>query len=243
VFMTRERGHELSGESPAVLLCGAYVLDQARPHPLLAELPDVFHLRAGDGGDDSSLRAAIDLLWREHETQRPGGGAVVPALLDMLLLYIIRTWLDTHPSTQRSGHRQGAARHPPRPRARMDGRDAGCRGRAVQSRVLQTVHRAGRPVAARVRDLVAHGAGRPPPTRDGRPARRRGATHGLPVGVRLRTGVQAGVRHLPRQLPQGGRLASAHSRTPLFRRGGPLCRQEPALGSPMPEHAVSRCRA
>jgi AraC-like DNA-binding protein len=99
VFMTRERGHELSGESPAVLLCGAYVLDQARPHPLLAELPDVFHLRAGDGGDDSSLRAAIDLLWREHETQRPGGGAVVPALLDMLLLYIIRTWLDTHPST------------------------------------------------------------------------------------------------------------------------------------------------
>lgn len=98
VFMTRERGHGLSGDSPAVLLCGAYLLDRARPHPLLAELPDVIHLPAGDG-DDPSLRAAVDLLWREHDRQRPGGSAVVSALLDMLLLYIIRTWLDRHPDT------------------------------------------------------------------------------------------------------------------------------------------------
>jgi cupin len=31
------------------LLCGAYVLDRSRPHPLLADLPDTIHLPAHVG--------------------------------------------------------------------------------------------------------------------------------------------------------------------------------------------------
>jgi AraC-like DNA-binding protein len=77
----------------ALLLCGAYLLDRSRPHPLLAELPGFIHLRARVGSH-ISLRAAIDLLGSELEQTRPGADAVVPALLDALLLYILRAWYD-----------------------------------------------------------------------------------------------------------------------------------------------------
>ncbi|GAA3451599.1 AraC family transcriptional regulator [Dactylosporangium matsuzakiense] len=76
-----------------VLLCGAYTLDRTRPHPLFAELPDVIHLPARLG-HHSSLHAAVGLL--AAEVGRPGHGteAVVAALLDMMLLYILRSWLE-----------------------------------------------------------------------------------------------------------------------------------------------------
>ncbi|GAB3572073.1 AraC family transcriptional regulator [Amycolatopsis endophytica] len=84
--------------APTLLLCGAYLLDQGRMHPLLAELPEVVHLPARVGSHPS-LRAALDLLGNELEEPRQGTGAVVPALLDMLLLYILRAWLD-----EQTGH-------------------------------------------------------------------------------------------------------------------------------------------
>lgn len=82
-----------SGGVSTVLLCGAYLLGAARPHPLLAELPDVIHL-SGRVGTHPSLRAAIDMLGLELAEPRQGTDAIMPALLDMLLLYILRAWLD-----------------------------------------------------------------------------------------------------------------------------------------------------
>ncbi|MCP2168647.1 AraC family transcriptional regulator [Goodfellowiella coeruleoviolacea] len=74
------------------LLCGAYLLDQARPHPLLAELPEVVHLPARIGRHPA-LRAAVDLLGAELTEPGPGADAALPALLDVLLLYLLRAWL------------------------------------------------------------------------------------------------------------------------------------------------------
>lgn len=75
-----------------VLLCGAYTLDRTRPHPLFQELPDVIHLPARLG-HRSPLRAAVDLLGDEIANPDHGAEAVVSALLDMMLLYILRAWL------------------------------------------------------------------------------------------------------------------------------------------------------
>ncbi|MFC9249418.1 AraC family transcriptional regulator [Streptomyces sp. NPDC057136] len=87
----------------AQLLCGAYQLNRARAHPLLTGLPDVVHLPA-QVGSHPSLRAAIDLLGAELQHPQPGSDAIVPALLDTLLLYILRTWwLDTHAAGQSTG--------------------------------------------------------------------------------------------------------------------------------------------
>ncbi len=74
-----------------LLLCGAYRLDTARAHPLLTDLPPFIHIPCRVGSHDR-LRSAVDLLGAELADPQPGSDAVVPALLDTLLLYLLRTW-------------------------------------------------------------------------------------------------------------------------------------------------------
>jgi AraC-like DNA-binding protein len=112
---------ELQHDGPGVqtiLLCGAYHLDLARPHPLVRELPDVVHLPTRLGRHPS-LRAAVDLLSCELDTASPGAGAGVPALVDLLLLYILRAWFEDRAA---DGHTTGwaAALRDPSIRAALD---------------------------------------------------------------------------------------------------------------------------
>ncbi|RKN37793.1 AraC family transcriptional regulator [Streptomyces hoynatensis] len=102
----------VAGEGPTVLLCGAYLLDRARPHPLLASLPPVVHLRAGVG-HHPALRGTIELLGAElAEPGRPGGDGVVPALLETLLLYALRAWYEDAAREGRAGGWSAALRDP-----------------------------------------------------------------------------------------------------------------------------------
>lgn len=88
----RVRAREPADGPVTLLLCGAYSLDHTRPHPLFAELPEVVHLPASPEANPE-LRGAIDLLGRELSGDAlPGANGVVPALLDVLLLYMLRAW-------------------------------------------------------------------------------------------------------------------------------------------------------
>ncbi|MET7362498.1 AraC family transcriptional regulator [Streptomyces sp. NPDC005562] len=80
-----------AGVPSAVLVCGAYLLDESRPHPLLAELPPVVHLAADDAAGEP-LRAVLGLLGAELEEPQPGSDSIVASLLDTLLLLLLRTW-------------------------------------------------------------------------------------------------------------------------------------------------------
>lgn len=85
------------------LLCGAYRLDRTRAHPLLTEMPDLVHLPA-HLGRHSALRGAVELLAHELAAEPlPGTAGVVPALLDVLLLYILRCWYDGQGTYANSG--------------------------------------------------------------------------------------------------------------------------------------------
>jgi AraC-like DNA-binding protein len=84
-----------------VLLCGGYLLDQHRPHPLMAELPEIIHLPARVG-HHPSLRSTIDLLGAELHQRHHGTNVIVPALLDALLVYVLRAWLDEQPTHHRA---------------------------------------------------------------------------------------------------------------------------------------------
>jgi AraC-like DNA-binding protein len=86
--------------SRTVTLCGAYQLDPARAHPLLLSLPEVVHLPARLGHD---LRVAVDLLGAELERPRLGTDALIPTLLDTLLLYILRAWFEERPMNAATG--------------------------------------------------------------------------------------------------------------------------------------------
>lgn len=110
------------------MLCGKYRLDRSHVHPLLAELPPLLHLpnRAGsadrsghashsgssrsDGtggaGTDPGLRAAIALLGHEVGERLPGSAVALPSLLDLLLVYMIRSWTAENAAP---GSRGGAA--------------------------------------------------------------------------------------------------------------------------------------
>jgi AraC-like DNA-binding protein len=97
VLLPHGSAHWLAGDGTE-LLCGKYRLDRSWSHPLLSELPEIIHLPA-TVGRHPELRAAIDLLGGEVEAERPGRDAVVSGLLDLLLVYMLRAWLEDSPDT------------------------------------------------------------------------------------------------------------------------------------------------
>jgi AraC-like DNA-binding protein len=111
----------IAGDGPVTeLLCASYRFDQVRQHPLLAGLPGHVHVRAGQ---HPSLRAAVDLLGAELRDPRAGTEAALPALIDMLLLYVLRAWLEDHDTGWATALRDPAVtaalrqihRHPDKP--------------------------------------------------------------------------------------------------------------------------------
>jgi AraC-like DNA-binding protein len=93
----------LGGDGPRTsLLCGNYHLDRGHAHPLVSRLPEIVHLPARDGRHPE-LSAAVQLLRAELDRPRVGSDGIVPALIDALLLYILRAWLDDQPADAAPG--------------------------------------------------------------------------------------------------------------------------------------------
>ncbi|WP_030796673.1 AraC family transcriptional regulator [Streptomyces sp. NRRL S-337] len=93
----------LGGDGPRTsLLCGNYHLDQGRPHPLVTRLPEIIHLPTRHG-HHPELSAAVQLLGAELDNPRIGSEGIVPSLIDSLLLYILRAWLDDQPTDTTQG--------------------------------------------------------------------------------------------------------------------------------------------
>ena len=100
------------GGPVTVVLCGAYQLDPFRTHPLLLSLPDLIHLSA-QAGSHPELSSALELLAAEVENPRLGTDAAVPALLDALLLYILRIWFNGRSSLGNTTGWAAALNDPP----------------------------------------------------------------------------------------------------------------------------------
>jgi len=91
-------GVSVGGAGPATrLVCGSYTFNPDGPHPLLRALPPLVHLPASEAGRDGELEAAVRLLTGEVEHGSPGTQAVVDRLVDVLLIYILRAWLERRP--------------------------------------------------------------------------------------------------------------------------------------------------
>ncbi|MFG3341453.1 AraC family transcriptional regulator [Glycomyces sp. NPDC048151] len=83
----------VEGPGPrTTLLCGVYEFERDWSHPMLDALPEVVHVPARLGRHPR-LRATVDLLTAELEERGPGTDAAAPALLDVLLVHILRAWL------------------------------------------------------------------------------------------------------------------------------------------------------
>lgn len=84
-----------------VTICGGYQLDPSWTHPILRELPGTIHLPAHPG-HHPELRWAVDVLGVEIDNVRAGAAALMPLVLDMLLLYILRAWFEGQPCTEQA---------------------------------------------------------------------------------------------------------------------------------------------
>ncbi|WP_020415942.1 AraC family transcriptional regulator [Amycolatopsis sp. ATCC 39116] len=107
VLTPRGSAHSLTDpgtgfDEPAELLCGAYQMDRTRPHPLLTDLPEVIHLRARAGGHPT-VSTVVALLGGELTDPGLGADAAIPALLDLMLLFLLREWLTGDPDRRASG--------------------------------------------------------------------------------------------------------------------------------------------
>jgi len=80
-----------------VLLCAEIKFEEAAPHPLMSVLPEVIHLPAEATGNDDGLQAVSRLLLREALGPRAGSELIVPRLIDTLLVFIVRAWIERQP--------------------------------------------------------------------------------------------------------------------------------------------------
>ncbi|WP_082978422.1 AraC family transcriptional regulator [Mycobacterium sp. 1081908.1] len=86
----------IEGDGPAtVFICGGYRLATGIRHPLTSVLPEVVLMTAGQARG-SGLAAAVLLIAAEVDGTDPGAPAVMASLVDLLFVYLLRTWFAEH---------------------------------------------------------------------------------------------------------------------------------------------------
>jgi AraC-like DNA-binding protein len=76
-----------------VAVCLAYEMAPGRGHPLLAAMPDFIRIPS-DPVARPELANAVAMLDNELRAERSGGDTLVPALLDAVLMYLLRAMLE-----------------------------------------------------------------------------------------------------------------------------------------------------
>ncbi|TAK41508.1 MAG: AraC family transcriptional regulator [Betaproteobacteria bacterium] len=85
-------GPVVSGGSgiPAEILCGYFDFDRVSRSPLIAALPRLIHLRTQDSGEFERLQTVVRFIGHETRESRPGAGAVVQRLVEVLFVQVLR---------------------------------------------------------------------------------------------------------------------------------------------------------
>lgn len=92
-LLDRDGQLRLSEADPTTqVLCATYTEEGAALHPLLQLLPRVVVVRAHDA--HSPLATLMQMMRTEQHASGLGSNAVLNRLIDVLLVYVIRTWLE-----------------------------------------------------------------------------------------------------------------------------------------------------
>ena len=90
--LPKSRAHE----TPLVL-CAKYLFELVGPHPLISLLPPLVHLSAHEAERHVQLQLVLQLLRHEAIDAGSGSELVIPRLVDSLLVFVVRAWLDAQP--------------------------------------------------------------------------------------------------------------------------------------------------
>jgi AraC-like DNA-binding protein len=96
---TGDELHLGAGVAQTRILCASYHQDPAVTVPLLTLLPDVLHIPSHRAG--AALDTTLRLLAQEIGQPQPGAAAVLDRIVDILLVQLLRSWLDTGPAHDR----------------------------------------------------------------------------------------------------------------------------------------------
>lgn len=77
------------------LICVVVRIEHAAAERLIDALPPVLQLDAWEGGDDRWLADTLRFIAREAESLRPGGETVITRLADILVIQMVRHWIET----------------------------------------------------------------------------------------------------------------------------------------------------
>jgi hypothetical protein len=141
----------------AILMCAEYRFEQEGPHPLLSVLPRLIHVSADVSAADSALQTLVRLLVLEGAQRRTGAELVIPRLIDSLLVFIVRQWLDEQPEGGAGWTSTGADARAAR--ATLDLERVGTPHLAITRDVRATLPEARRRAAAHVHDALANEPG------------------------------------------------------------------------------------
>jgi AraC-like DNA-binding protein len=98
----RANAGELNGSAVTSILCAKYRFGLPGDHPLVSRLPHLIHLKAREVARSSQLQLLVQLMRVESDARGSGSELVVPRLVDSLLVFILRAWLDTDPDVSAS---------------------------------------------------------------------------------------------------------------------------------------------
>jgi len=76
-------------------ICVVARFDHVAAERLIALLPTVLQVDTGDHDEDSWLQSTLRFISREAKELRPGGETVITRLADILVIQMIRSWIDS----------------------------------------------------------------------------------------------------------------------------------------------------
>jgi AraC-like DNA-binding protein len=103
--LPKARAHETT-----LVFCAKYLFQASGAHPLTSLLPPLIHLPAREAERHAQLQLLLQLLRQEAAEAGTGTELVIPRLVDSLLVYVVRAWLEDQPAG--AGGWFGALRDP-----------------------------------------------------------------------------------------------------------------------------------
>ena len=66
-------------------------------HPVFASLPELVHASTGTASAFAAMRGALRLIDIESSSGRPGAPTIINRLSEVILIQVLRNWLEQHP--------------------------------------------------------------------------------------------------------------------------------------------------
>ena len=90
------------GGELAQVICVVVRYDRLAAEHLIALLPNVIQIHSWDADESNWLQSTLRFIAREAKELRPGGETVITRLADVLVVQMIRSWIDTAPEADKS---------------------------------------------------------------------------------------------------------------------------------------------